>query len=56
MTCLTLMWDKTNETVASVFKKVAAEKPNKTAFVMDDKKITFKEVMIEFNIKLLLIN
>ncbi|CAO1381785.1 unnamed protein product [Diamesa serratosioi] len=44
MTCLTMMWDKTNQTVASIFKKVAAEYPNKTAFIMDDKKITFKEM------------
>ena len=49
MSLLTLMWDKTNQTVASIFKNVAAAKPNKTAFVMDDKKITFKEVIIDFH-------
>ena len=49
MSALTLMWEKTNQTVASIFKKVAAEKPDKTAFVMEDKKITFKEVLIDFH-------
>lgn len=35
-----------NDTVASIFRRNAIIHPNKTAFMMDDEKISFREVNI----------
>lgn len=44
MSIVLLMHEKLNHTVATIFTKVVAKNPNKVAFLMDDKKMTYQEV------------
>lgn len=39
-----------NDTVASIFRRNVAIHPDKTAFMMDDKKISFQEVCFKSNL------
>jgi hypothetical protein len=38
------IWERSNHTVASIFRQNAAKFPNKSAFLLDDKKMTFQDV------------
>lgn len=46
MSIVLLMHEKLNHTVATIFTKVVAKNPNKVAFLMDDKKMTYQEVSV----------
>lgn len=39
------LWEMSNESVPSLFRKQAATRKNKNAFLIDDKAITFQEVL-----------
>lgn len=47
MSLMLIIWEKQNQTVASIFRRLVAKHPNKTAFLMDDKKLTFQEVKLQ---------
>ena len=44
------IWEKTGITVVSRWAKVAKKSPDKKAFVMEDRSITFKEVNLKSNL------
>lgn len=44
MAAMLKKWEKNNDSIASVFRRNFKQNPNKNAFLIDDKKITFKEV------------
>lgn len=44
MSAMLILWEKSNETVVSIFRRNVAKHPNKAAFLLDDKKLTFQNV------------
>jgi acyl-CoA synthetase (AMP-forming)/AMP-acid ligase II len=44
MSLLLMKWERSKETVVSIFRRNVKKHPNKTAFMIDDKKMTFQEV------------
>ena len=43
------LWEMSNESVPSLFRKQAATRKNKNAFLIDDKSFTFQEVWTVFD-------
>lgn len=44
LSAMLIGFEITNQTVASLFRKTVAKHPHKTAFLLEDRKITFREV------------
>lgn len=47
MSLMLKVWEYSNYTVASIFRANAEKHPNKAAFLIDDKKMTFQEVSLK---------
>jgi hypothetical protein len=48
MSVMLMSWERSNQTVVSIFRRQVEKHPNKAAFLLDDKKLTFKEVKFDF--------
>lgn len=46
-------WEKKKYTIGRVLKRNVSKHPNKTAFMIEDKKITFQEVILSLNLIML---